>query len=55
MNRIVSAIVFFGLLLGGVLLHPTDAVLGTVLLAVSVVPLLHVVLSGVVGGRSRDR
>lgn len=55
MNRLVSAIVFFGLLLGGVLLRVTDPVLGLVLLVASAVPLLHVVLSGVVGGGSRDR
>ena len=49
----VSAVLFFGLLLGGVLLRTTDDVLGTVLIAASALPLLHALLSGLVGGRSR--
>lgn len=42
-GRLVSAIVFAGLLFAGVLLRPTDEVLGWVLIGVSVVPLVHVV------------
>jgi len=41
--RAVSALVFATLLFAGVLLLPTSAVLGWVLMAVSVVPLVHVV------------
>lgn len=52
-SRMVSAFLFFGLLLGGALLHTTEAALGTVLMSVSVLPLLHVLVSGVVSGRSR--
>ncbi len=51
--RMTSALMFFGLLLGGVLLRSSDAVLGTVLMAASAVPLLHALLSGLLGGRSR--
>lgn len=50
-GRLVSALVFFGLLLGGVLLRVTDAVLGDVLMAASALPLLHALLSGLVGRR----
>jgi predicted unusual protein kinase regulating ubiquinone biosynthesis (AarF/ABC1/UbiB family) len=49
-TRMGSAILFAGLLVGGALLHPTEAVLGTVLMAGSAVPLLHAALGG---GRPR--
>ena len=52
-GRMVSAVLFFGLLLGGVLLRQTDIVLGTVLMSVSALPLLHALLSGFTGRRSR--
>ncbi|RIX28819.1 ABC1 kinase family protein [Amnibacterium setariae] len=52
-GRMTSALLFFGLLLGGVLLRSTDAVLGTVLMGVSGLPLLHAVVSGLLAGRSR--
>ncbi len=42
-GRLASAIVFAGLLFAGVLTRPSDEVLGWVLMAVSVVPLVHVV------------
>ncbi|WP_445443708.1 ABC1 kinase family protein [Clavibacter sp. km1a] len=45
-RRAVSALVFGGLLAGGVLLRPDDEVLGTVLLVVSVVPLAQALLPG---------
>lgn len=45
LSRLVSAVVFAGLLLAGVLLRPTDAVLGWVLMGASAVPLLHVVVT----------
>ncbi|KRA23617.1 ABC transporter [Microbacterium sp. Root61] len=50
-RRIVSAILFAGLLVGGILLRSEDAVLGIVLMALSVLPLLHALFAGVVGGR----
>jgi predicted unusual protein kinase regulating ubiquinone biosynthesis (AarF/ABC1/UbiB family) len=43
-GRATSAIVFAGLLFAGVLLRPTDEVLGWVLMGASAVPLLHVLL-----------
>ncbi|HEV7623465.1 MAG TPA: AarF/UbiB family protein [Amnibacterium sp.] len=52
-RRVVSAFLFMGLLIGGVLARPTDVVLGTVLMGVSALFLLHAVLAGVVGGRAR--
>jgi hypothetical protein len=44
-GRLASALVFAGLLVSGVLLRPTDAVLGWVLMGASALPLLHVVLT----------
>ncbi|MDF1478114.1 AarF/UbiB family protein [Leifsonia sp. H3M29-4] len=44
-GRAVSAIVFAALLFAGVLLRPTDEVLGWVLMGASAVPLLHVVVT----------
>jgi predicted unusual protein kinase regulating ubiquinone biosynthesis (AarF/ABC1/UbiB family) len=45
-RRIVSALLFGALLIAGVLLRPDDEVLGTVLMAVSALPLLHVLFAG---------
>lgn len=50
-RRIVSAILFAGLLVGGILLRVADPVLGTVFMAVSVLPLLHALFAGIVGRR----
>jgi len=44
-GRAVSAVVFASLLFAGVLLRPTDEVLGWVLMGASALPLLHVVLT----------
>lgn len=44
-GRVASAIVFAALLIGGILLRPTDEVLGLVLMGSSALPLLHVLLS----------
>jgi predicted unusual protein kinase regulating ubiquinone biosynthesis (AarF/ABC1/UbiB family) len=44
-GRAVSAVVFASLLFAGVLLRPTDEVLGWVLIGASVVPLIHVALT----------
>jgi predicted unusual protein kinase regulating ubiquinone biosynthesis (AarF/ABC1/UbiB family) len=52
-GRIISAVLFVGLLVSGVLLRPADAVMGTVLMVLSVLPLLHAVLAGLLGGRQR--
>ncbi|WP_150306598.1 ABC1 kinase family protein [Planctomonas psychrotolerans] len=45
-RQAVSALVFGALLVAGVVLRADDAVLGTVLMAVSVVPLLHALFAG---------
>jgi hypothetical protein len=45
-RRVVSAILFAALLIGGILLRAEDAVFGTVLMVVSAVPLLHAVFAG---------
>jgi predicted unusual protein kinase regulating ubiquinone biosynthesis (AarF/ABC1/UbiB family) len=44
-NRLGSAIVFAGLLVGGVMMRSTDEVLGWVLMAAAAVPLLHLVVT----------
>lgn len=46
LRRAISALVFAGLLAGGVLVRPDDEVLGTVLLVVSVIPLAQALLPG---------
>jgi len=50
-RRVISAVLFVGLLIAGILLRADDAVLGTVLMAVSVVPLLHTLFAGALGRR----
>jgi predicted unusual protein kinase regulating ubiquinone biosynthesis (AarF/ABC1/UbiB family) len=45
-RRVVSAVLFAGLFIGGAVLRADEAVFGTVLMAISVVPLLHAVLAG---------
>ncbi len=50
-RQIISAIMFAALLIGGVLLRAEDVVFGTVLMAVSGLPLLHALLAGVVARR----
>lgn len=52
-GRMVSAILFFGLIVAGVLLRSTDIALGTVLMAVSALPLLHAMFAGIIGRRRR--
>jgi predicted unusual protein kinase regulating ubiquinone biosynthesis (AarF/ABC1/UbiB family) len=49
-RRVVSAVLFGALLIAGVLLRVDEAVFGTVLMAVSVIPLVHAVFAG---GRAR--
>lgn len=50
-RRVVSAVLFAGLLIGGILLRSQDAVFGDVLMAVSVLPLLHALFAGALGRR----
>ena len=49
-RRVVSALLFGALLIAGAILRADDAVFGTVLMAVSALPLLHALFSG---GRGR--
>lgn len=51
-QRAVSAIIFAGLLLGGIFLKRTDEVFGWALMGASVFPLLHAMFAGI-GGRRR--
>jgi predicted unusual protein kinase regulating ubiquinone biosynthesis (AarF/ABC1/UbiB family) len=46
-RRMVSALLFGGLLVAGALVRPDDATFGTVLIVASVAPLLHAVFAGV--------
>lgn len=50
-RQIISAILFAALLIGGILMRTADVVFGTVLMAVSVLPLLHALFAGVVARR----
>jgi predicted unusual protein kinase regulating ubiquinone biosynthesis (AarF/ABC1/UbiB family) len=50
-RRLVSAVLFGVLLIAGVLLRSSDEVFGTVLMWLSVLPLLHAVFAGLVGRR----
>jgi hypothetical protein len=45
-RRLVSALVFGALLIAGALVRSDDTVFGTVLMAISAVPLLHALFSG---------
>jgi predicted unusual protein kinase regulating ubiquinone biosynthesis (AarF/ABC1/UbiB family) len=45
-RRIVSAVLFGGLLVAGAIVRADDVVFGTVLMCLSVLPLLHALLSG---------
>jgi predicted unusual protein kinase regulating ubiquinone biosynthesis (AarF/ABC1/UbiB family) len=51
-RRVVSAILFAGLLIGGILFRAEDVVFGTVLMAVSGLPLLHALFARMLAGRS---
>jgi predicted unusual protein kinase regulating ubiquinone biosynthesis (AarF/ABC1/UbiB family) len=46
-QRVISAILFAALLLGGILLRASDPVFGTVLMIASALPLLHALFAGV--------
>ncbi len=45
-RRLVSAVLFGILLIAGVILRADDTVFGTVLMSVSVLPLLHTLFAG---------
>ena len=51
-RRIISAILFAALLIGGILLRPENVVVGTVVMAVSGLPLLHALFAGLAARRS---
>jgi predicted unusual protein kinase regulating ubiquinone biosynthesis (AarF/ABC1/UbiB family) len=53
-RRVLSAIIFAGLLLGGIYLKQSDPTLGWVLIAGSGLPLIHAVFAGITG-RGRER
>ncbi len=50
-GRVVSAVLFVGLLVGGAVLHGDGAALGVPLMVVSVLPLAHAVLGGLLARR----
>ncbi|CAN5273937.1 AarF/ABC1/UbiB kinase family protein [soil metagenome] len=50
-RRLVSAVLFAALLVGGILMRGQDAVFGTVLMSVSVLPLLHALFAGLLDRR----
>ncbi|GAA1784620.1 ABC1 kinase family protein [Agromyces lapidis] len=54
-RRILSGVLFAALLIGGALLLAPNPELGTTLMIVSVLPLLHAVFAGVFGRRRRPR
>lgn len=53
-RRVLSAIVFAGLLLGGIYLKQSEQVLGWVLIVGSGIPLIHAMFAGITG-RGRER
>ncbi|MEF3404937.1 ABC1 kinase family protein [Agromyces sp. CCNWLW203] len=52
-RRVVSAVLFTALLIGGAVLVAPNPVLGTTLMIASALPLLHALFAGVVGRRGR--
>ena len=50
-RRIISAVLFAALFIGGILLRADDVVLGIVLMSISALPLLHALFAGVAGRR----
>ncbi|WGT47994.1 hypothetical protein [Tessaracoccus lacteus] len=45
-TRVVSAVIFAGLLIGGAVLHATEPTMGVWLMGGSALPLLHALLAG---------
>jgi len=52
-RRVLSAVLFTGLLVGGILLRPTDPTLGSVLMMASVLPLAHALFAGIIAAGRR--
>ena len=50
-RRVMSAVVFAGLLVGGILLLPLNVPVAVVMMSVSVVPLIHALFAGIFGRR----
>jgi predicted unusual protein kinase regulating ubiquinone biosynthesis (AarF/ABC1/UbiB family) len=50
-RRIISAVLFAALFLGGIVLRADDAIFGTVVMAISLLPLLHALFAGWVSRR----
>jgi len=50
-RRVISAVLFAALFVGGILLRIEDAVFGTIVLVVSVLPLLHALFAGIAARR----
>ncbi|MET0843026.1 MAG: AarF/UbiB family protein [Mycetocola sp.] len=50
-RRVISAVLFAALFLGGILLRADDAVFGTGVMAISVLPLLHALFAGWISRR----
>jgi predicted unusual protein kinase regulating ubiquinone biosynthesis (AarF/ABC1/UbiB family) len=53
-RQAIAAVIFAALLVGGILLRPHFVVFGTVLMAVSALPLLYAVLAGLVARRGQS-
>jgi predicted unusual protein kinase regulating ubiquinone biosynthesis (AarF/ABC1/UbiB family) len=53
-RRVLSAVLFAGLLIGGAVLRPDEPVLGGVLMAASALPLLHALFAGFARRGPRD-
>ncbi|MDU0346963.1 AarF/UbiB family protein [Microbacterium sp. KSW2-29] len=51
-RRVVSAVLFTGLLIGGILLQAEQAVFGTLLMIASIAPLSHALLAGAIARRN---
>jgi len=51
-RRVVSAVLFSGLLIGGILLQPDQGFWGTILIIASIAPLSHTLLAGVIARRN---
>ncbi|MEI5604144.1 hypothetical protein, partial [Streptomyces brasiliscabiei] len=49
---VMSAVLFTGLLIGGILLQAEQAVLGTALMVLSIAPAAHALFAGIVARRS---
>lgn len=51
-RRVVSAVLFTGLLIGGILLQPDQGFWGTILVIASLAPLSHALLAGIIARRN---